>query len=160
MNKPRSIYSIWGLWVSSALYHIFDARISWNISKILEIIDYSMIGFSINAPFLDEFPFVYDYVLKTIKLEIFLQLFSIYYLNRDLNIFAKKLPHVIQILLLIYMTINHGKYHICIRNLLHLIGISFWILKNKDKDESLYWGNHETSHLILTISDYLLIYKN
>ena len=118
-----------------------------------------MIGFSINAPFLDEFPFVYDCVLKTIKLEIFLHLFSIYYLNRDLNIFVKKLPHIIQILLLIYMTINHGKYHICLRNLLHLIGISFWILKNKDNDECLYWGNHETSHLILTISDYLLIYK-
>lgn len=153
-----SVYSTWGLWASSALYHFFDARISWNISKLLEIIDYRMIGLSINSPFLDKFPFVYDYVLKTIQLEIFLHLFSIY-LDRDLNIFLKQLPHIIQSLLLIYMTVNHNRqFHIYLRNFMHLIGASFWILKNKDSDRCLYWGNHETSHLILTMSDYLLIY--
>lgn len=151
------VASIVSSWLISGLYHNFDSRFSWWGSKVLEIVDYMVIGLNITAPFLHNQATLKE-VLICMLLDSLVKLIELKR-NADLSHIIRQMPHVLEIIIALkeLCKIDNQSEFIfyATRNFSQMVAVVFWSLSKRTND---YWSGHEYSHLILCITDYILLF--
>lgn len=144
-------------WLISGLYHTFDSRLNWWVSKILEIMDYMVIGLNITSPYLQS-KIVQNEVMGCMCLELCFKVYEIKR-NAELHHLVKQIPHFLEVCINIKELLKKQRQSefvfLLSRNIFQMIGVMFWYVSKKS---NAWWSGHETSHLILCVTDYILLF--
>lgn len=144
-------------WLISGLYHTFDSRLSWWGSKILEIVDYMVIGLNITSPYLQS-KVVQNEVMGCMCLDLCFKLYEIKR-NAELHHIVKQIPHFLEVCINFKELMKQKQtdfVFLLSRNIFQMVGVMFWYVSKKTNE---WWSGHETSHLILCITDYILLFN-